>query len=201
MKSLYLLAERISRAATWASAGLLFAAAAYITADVILRKLLGISLHGSDELAGYALAISTSWSLSFTLLRRANVRIDALYMRLPQHWTVWLDVAGVVLMGAFMAVVTWFTCELWLSSASMGATASTQLQTPLIIPQGLWVAGFLLFLFVLTVLLVRVCILLYRGDTASVSRIAGIRSVEEEVNDEVSPQTLRQLQQRSAHAD
>lgn len=201
MKKLYHLAEQLSRAATWASAALLFAAAAYITADVLLRKLLNISLHGSDELAGYVLAISTSWSLSFTLLRRANVRIDALYMRLPQQWTAWLDLAGVVLMGAFMAVVTWFTFELWLSSAAMGATASTQLRTPLIIPQGLWVAGFLLFMFVLIILLLRVCVLLYHGDRAAVGRIAGIRSVEEEVSDEISPQTRQHLRQRDSHAD
>src|SRR5690554_149605 len=200
MQKLYTWAERLSRAATWGSAALLFAVAAYITLDVVMRKLLNISLHGSDELAGYALAISTSWGLSFSLLRRANIRIDALYSRLPQRWTVWLDLLGLIAMGIFMAFVTWFATQMLISSATMNATASTQLQTPLIIPQGLWVAGFMLFMFVLVVLILRVVGLLVRGDTAGVRLVAGIRSVEEEVSDEVSPQTLQAIQSEVPHA-
>lgn len=200
MQKLYNWAERLSKAATWGSAALLFAVAAYITLDVILRKLLNVSLHGSDELAGYVLAISTSWGLSFSLLRRANIRIDALYMRLPQRWTVWLDLLGLIAMGIFMAFVTWFAIQMLLSSAAMGATASTQLQTPLVIPQALWVAGFLLFMFVLVVLVLRVIGLLMRGDWVGVGLIAGIRSVDEEVSDEVSPQTLRAIKSEVPHA-
>lgn len=200
MEKIYRLAERVSRAATWGSVALLFAVAAYITLDIVLRKLMNVSLHGSDELAGYALAISTSWGLSFSLLRRANIRIDALYMRLPARWTVWLDLFGLIAMGVFMSFVTWFALQMTLNSAMMGSMASTQLRTPLVIPQGMWVAGFLLFMFVMVVLLLRVVILLWRGDHAGVSRIAGIRSVEEEVSDEISPETLRTLQQRATDA-
>lgn len=193
MEGLYSFALRVSRYATWASAGLLFAAAAYITVDVFLRKLLNMSLHGSDELAGYVLAISTSWGLAFSLLGRANIRIDAFYTRLPQRWTAWLDLFGLVLMGIFMSFVTWFAVQMWLGSAAMASRASTQLQTPLILPQGLWVIGFLLFLFVLVVLIAKVVVLLMKCDSRGVGRIAGIRTVEEEVRDEVSPQTANAL--------
>lgn len=201
MGRLYSLAEKVSQMATWASAGLLFFAATYITIDVLCRKLFSVSLHGSDEISGYVLAISTSWSLSFTLLKRANVRIDALYMRLSSRLTAWLDVVGLLLMGVFMAVVAWFSVSLWLNSVWMGATASTQLRTPLMIPQGLWAFGFVLFLVVLLVLLCKVGALLCKGDYEAVGRIAGIRSVAEEVSDEVSAETLQQLQQRGHHVN
>lgn len=195
MNRLYIVADRISRFAAWFSGGLLLLAAAIITADVIARKLFQVSMGGSDELAGYTLAIATSWGLSFTLMRRANIRIDALYMRLPQKATVFLDLIALVLMGIFMAFVAWFASKLWINSIQMQSTANTPLQTPLFIPQGLWVAGFALLLFVLLVLLARVIGLLFRGDVAAVGKIAGIRTVEEEVHDEVSTKISNNLRE------
>ena len=186
MKRLYLFADQISRGAAWFGGGLLLLAAAIITTDVIARKLFQVSMGGSDELAGYTLAIATSWGLSFTLMRRANIRIDALYMRLPKRVTAWFDLIALVLMGFFMAFVAWFASRLWLGSIQMQSTSNTPLQTPLMIPQGLWLAGFVLFLFVLLVLLARVVGLLVRGEHMGVGEIAGIRTVEEEVHDELS---------------
>lgn len=186
MDRTYMLTERISRGATWIGGGMLLLSAAIITVDVILRKLINFSLGGSDEIAGYALAISTSWGLSFTLMSRANIRIDALYMRLPARMTAWLDLLAMVTMACFMAFVAWFTAQLWMGSISMNATANTPLQTPLMIPQGLWVMGFALFLLVSAVMLVRMVRMLAAGDSSGVGRMAGIRSVDEEVQDEVA---------------
>lgn len=197
-----MVADRISRFAAWFSGGLLLLAAAIITVDVIARKLFQVSMGGSDELAGYTLAIATSWGLSFTLMHRANIRIDALYMRLPQKATVVLDLIALVLMGVFMSFVAWFASKLWINSIQMQSTANTPLQTPLFIPQGMWVAGFALLLFVLLVLLARVIGLLLRGDHAEVGKIAGIRTVQEEVHDEVSAKISNDLREgRFRHVD
>lgn len=193
MNRLYLLADRVSRAAAWFGGSLLLLVAAVITVDVVARKLFHVSLGGSDELAGYVLAVSTSWGLAFTLMRRANIRIDALYMRLRQGATVWLDLVALLSMVFFMSFVTWFATGLWLNSIEMGSTANTPLQTPLWIPQGLWAAGFVLFLLVLLVLLARVAALLAQGNISGVGQIAGIRTVQEEVRDEVSPQVANQM--------
>lgn len=200
MNQLYNFAKQASKVATWFGGGLLLLSAAIITVDVIVRKLFSVSLGGSDELAGYALAISTSWGLSFTLLSRANIRIDALYMRLPRRITAWLDLVSLLAMGGFMMFVTWFATHLWFESIDMGATANTPLATPLWIPQGLWIAGFLLFTFVLVVLLVRVAALLLHGAHGEVGETAGIRSVEEEVKDEVSEVRNQVSSRRNQHA-
>jgi TRAP-type C4-dicarboxylate transport system permease small subunit len=202
MIRLFELAERLSRMATWAGGGILLLAAIIITIDVTTRKLFQVSLGGSDELAGYALAITTSWGMSLALLRRANIRIDALYARLPKPLTAWLDLLALVLMGVFMSFVTWFATEMWLNSIEMRSTANTPLQTPLMIPQGLWVAGFVLFLLVLLALLARVVGLLAVRDAAGVGRIAGIRTVEEEMHDEVATEISQNLRERELkHAD
>jgi TRAP-type C4-dicarboxylate transport system permease small subunit len=193
VERLYTLADRASQAATWFGGGLLLLSAAIITIDVFARKLFHVSLGGSDELAGYTLAISTSWGLSFALMRRANIRIDALYMRLPQRLGAWLDLLALVSMGVFMAFVSWFASQLLRTSIEMGASANTPLQTPLVIPQALWVAGFILFMLVLLVVLARTIGLLLQGDMRGVGRIAGIRTVQEEVRDEVSAEVGRQL--------
>jgi TRAP-type C4-dicarboxylate transport system permease small subunit len=202
MDRLYELADRVSRGATWFSGGLLLLSALLISVDVFGRKIFGVSMGGSDEIGGYVLAISTSWGLSFALIRRANIRIDALYSRLAPPVTAWLDLVALVLMGLFMSFVTWFSAQLWLSSVDMGSTANTPLQTPLLIPQGLWVAGFLVFLLVLAVLLARVIILLARGDHAGVRAVAGIRTVDEEVQDEVSAEIGQNLRKTGTfHAE
>lgn len=76
-------ADRLSRYAIWIGGAMVLASALLVSVDVLLRKLLVISLGGADELSGYAFAVGTTWALAFTLLRRANVRVDALYVRLP----------------------------------------------------------------------------------------------------------------------
>lgn len=191
LDGLYQYTDRMSRLMARLAGALLLLSAIVITADVLLRKLFDFSLGGSDELAGYALAISTSWGLPYALLRRANIRIDFIYLRLPPRLTAWLDLAGLVAMAGFMVFVTWFAGALWLDSIEMGATANTPLETPLMIPQGIWVMGLVLFLLALAVLMARVLALLVRGDAEGVSRDAGIRTVEEEVRDEVGDALVR----------
>lgn len=186
MDRLYFIAARVSRVSSWIGGGLLVTAALIVTVDVVLRKLVNMSFGGSDELAGYALAISTSWGLSFTLTSRANIRIDALYMRLPPRLAACLDMLALLTMACFMAFVSWFSVQLWWGSIQMNSTANTPLQTPLWVPQSLWVAGFLVFLIVNAVMLLRGLSMLVAGDHAGVSRLTGIRTVDEEVQDEVS---------------
>lgn len=55
----------------------LFACAAFVLADIILRKF-GSSLGGTDEISGYVMAIVTSWGMGFALLELSHVRIDIL---------------------------------------------------------------------------------------------------------------------------
>lgn len=156
-----------------------------IGAEVVLRKIFLVSLGGADEMANYALAISTAWSLSFTLLHRAHIRVDALYLRLPASICAVLDVIALMSLLLFAVLLTWFAYEVWMTSWSFEATANTPLGTPLWIPQGLWLLGLGSFVLTILLLLARSLRAIAGGDFAAVNRIAGTRSVDEDLQEEL----------------
>lgn len=180
------LADRISLYAVWCGGTLVLASAVLVSVDVLLRKLFLVSLGGADELSGYAFAIGTTWALGFTLLRRANVRVDALYIRLPPVACAILDIVALLALGGFIALLTWQAWDVLGTSLAFSARATTPLQTPLWIPQSLWLIGLFLFLFTLVPLLLRATFALLGGDLATVRRLAGARTIEEDAADEAA---------------
>lgn len=179
-------ADRLSRYAIWFGGALVLASAVLVCIDVLLRKLVLISLGGADELSGYAFAIGTAWALSFTLLRRANVRVDALYSRLPRRICAVLDIVALLSLCIFAALWTWQAGAVLETSLSFEARATTPLATPLWIPQMLWLAGLILFIFTLLPLLLRASLALLGGDLATVQRLAGARTIEEDAAEEIA---------------
>ncbi len=180
------LANRLSRYAIWFAGALMLAAAFLVSFDVLVRKLLVISVGGADELSGYAFAIGTSWALAFTLLQRANVRVDALYTHLPARVCAVLDLAAMLSLGIFVGLLTWQAWEVLDTSLAFNARATTPLQTPLWLPQSLWLAGLVLFAFTWTPLLLRSILALSGGDLAGVRLLIGARSIEEDAADEIT---------------
>jgi TRAP-type mannitol/chloroaromatic compound transport system permease small subunit len=174
------LADRVSRFAIRFGGVLLLAAAFLVSFDVIVRKLWLVSLGGADELSGYAFAIGTTWALAFTLLQRANVRVDALYIHLPAVVRALLDLASLLAIGLFVGLLTWQAWVVLDTSLAFQARATTPLQTPLWMPQALWLAGLALFAFAWLPLLLRSLFALLAGDLPQVARLAGARTIEED---------------------
>lgn len=177
-------ATSLSRGAIWVAGGLTLISALYITVDVTLRKISSFSLGGSDELSGYAFAISISWALSFATLQRANIRIDALYQHLPTRVCALLDWLALVTLAVFIVFLTKYAGDVALTSWTRNSTANTTLGTPLWIPQLLWVIGLGWFCIVLALMLLRASLALITGDLATVTEIAGIRTTQEEALEE-----------------
>ena len=177
-------ATTLSRIAMWVAGALTLASAIYISADVIARKFLGFTLGGSDELSGYAFAISVSWALSFATLQRANIRIDALYQHLPPRLCALLDWIALVSLAVFIVYLTRYANDVALVSWERNSTANTILATPLWIPQYLWVVGLIWLCVVLALMLVRSSIALITGDLATIQAICGIRSTQDEATEE-----------------
>lgn len=178
------LADRLSLGAAWVGGALTLASVAVICFDVIIRKFLGFTIGGSDELSGYAFAISTSWSLAFVVLRRGNVRIDVLYQLLPVRVTAILDWISLVALGVFLVLLTYYASFVFETSWVQNSAANTPLATPLWIPQGLWVIGLAWMCVVLALMLVRASTALVTGDLAVVKELCGLRSSEEEAQEE-----------------
>lgn len=180
------MAETFSRWAVWAGGALTLASVLLITFDVLARKFLGFNTGGSDELSGYAFAISTSWALAFATLQRANVRVDVLYQYLPVRLSAVVDWISMVALGVFMVYLTRFAFEVAQSSWAQHSTANTPLATPLWIPQGLWVLGLLWMCIVLALMLARASAALVSGDIEVVKSICGVRSAKEEADEEAA---------------
>jgi TRAP-type C4-dicarboxylate transport system permease small subunit len=167
------------------------AAALLIGVDVTLRKLFNASIGGADELAGYALALGTAWSLGAALLDRAHIRIDSLYVLLPRGLRLALDFAGLALFIAFFGLVALHGWSVVQQSWAAGSRSQSALQTPTILPQSIWLAGLVFFFAVGIVLLAHAAGLLLSGNAAGAAEAIGTRSVVEDVKEE-----MRELEAR-----
>ncbi|WP_305074940.1 TRAP transporter small permease subunit [Propionivibrio sp.] len=177
-------ANRLSLAAAWFGGTITLASVLLICFDVIVRKFFGFTTGGADELSGYAFAISTSWSLAFVVLHRGNVRVDALYQLLPVRLSAILDWLSLVALGVFMVYLTYYASFVVDTSWTQNSAANTPLATPLWIPQGLWFLGLAWMCMVLSLMLVRASVALVTGDITALKDLCGVRSVEEEAQEE-----------------
>lgn len=176
----------VARIAVWCGGAMMLAAAIIISLEVVLRKLFLVSLGGADEMASYALAIGTVWALSFALLQRAHIRVDALYVLLPRRLAAILDIVALMAILVFATVLAWYATHVFWTSWDFDATANTPIGTPLWIPQGLWVLGLWLFVVTVAFLVLRTLHALIVGEIDLIVRIAGTKTVEEELCEEIA---------------
>ena len=179
-------AEHLSRWAVWFGGALTIGSVLLITFDVLARKFFGFTTGGADELSSYAFAISTSWAFAFATLQRANVRVDVLYQYLPVRLSAVLDWLSVVALGVFMVMLTYYAYDVAATSWAQNSAANTPLATPLYIPQGLWLLGLIWMCLVLALMLVRSSVALVTGRFDDVKAIAGVRSTQEEAEEEAA---------------
>lgn len=175
----------VARAGLWIGGGLILLAAVLIGIDVSLRRLFSVSIGGADELAGYALAIGTAWSLAAALLDRAHIRIDSLYVLFPAPVRVLLDFIGLALFVGFFALVGWHGIGVVQQSWASGSRSQSALETPIVLPQIIWLVGLGVFVLVGTALALMALGRLLAGDRAGVAQMIGTRSSQEEVRIEM----------------
>ncbi|SDG03975.1 MULTISPECIES: TRAP transporter small permease subunit [Thalassobaculum] len=172
---------KLSSLMVWIGGAGLIGAAIMVTIDVFLRDVFLVTLGGADEISGYIFAISTAFAFPYAVLHRANVRIDALYIPLPPFVRSILDLVALVGLAVFFFPLTWRSWLMLQDNIGFWTKSITPLQTPIAIPQSLWFAGMVVFC--LTVLLVFVVALtrLLRGDLTGVHDIAGVPTLDEEM--------------------
>lgn len=118
--------------------------AAFVLTDIIMRQI-GTSLGGTEEIAGYAMALATSWGMSYALLELGHVRIDLLRSRFESFRRALFDVFSMIVMSGVIitiAIKAWPVVE---RSLSNGSRANTPLETPLAWVQLPWFAGWVWF--------------------------------------------------------
>lgn len=177
-------AGQASRVTVWAGGAALIFAAAMTTVDVVLRKTLNWSFGGADEIAGYIFAGSTAFALAFTMLNRANVRIDALYLVFPRRIRLFLDIFGFTMLGGFLTLITLRAHSVWWGSVENSSVSITPLVTPLAVPQGIWFAGLCFSVLIFALLALRVVVAVITQQWMKVSELIGARSLDEEIEEE-----------------
>ena len=182
------LAHRLTRFGLWLGGGLVLLAALLIGVDVTARKFFNASIGGADELAGYALALGTAWSLGAALLDRAHIRIDSLYVLLPRWLRLALDFAGLALLLAFFGLIARHGWSVVQQSWVSGSRSQSAIATPTVIPQSLWLLGLAFFFVVGLVLLAHAVRLIARGNAEAAAQAISTRSAAEEVQIEIEEQ-------------
>ena len=122
----------------------LLGCAGFVLLDIILRQV-GTSFGGTEEIAGYAMALATSWGMGYALLELAHVRIDLLRVRTGQFVRSLFDLFAMVLMSAVIVTVAIKAWPVLERSITNGSTANTPLETPLAWVQTPWFAGWVWF--------------------------------------------------------
>lgn len=190
--------RRFGQWGLWFGGALVLLAAVLIGIDVLMRKFFALSIGGADELAGYSLAIGTTWGLGAALLDRAHIRIDSLYVLFPQKLRLALDLLALVLFTAFFALTLWHGFGVVGQSWTSGSRSQSALETPTIIPQFLWIAGLVAFVGIAIVILVQSLRLAVAGDLHGMAQLISTRSAEEEVEDEIRDLKGRQDREGTA---
>jgi TRAP-type C4-dicarboxylate transport system permease small subunit len=148
--------------------------------DIVCRKLFGITLQGTDEIGGYSMAIVSAFGFTYTLLNRSHTRIDILLgivtPRLRSVLSV-LSALGLAAMAVYGALRGWSVLQ---ESLEFRAVSNSPLQIPMWIPQGLWLAGLVLFAGVATAMAVHAVKLLFT-DYQRVNVYYGPPTIDEEI--------------------
>jgi TRAP-type C4-dicarboxylate transport system permease small subunit len=163
------IAEWLAIAAGWA----LVAYSIAVGVEIVSRRYLGFSLQGVDEIGGYLMAVIVAIGYTCALYSRGHIRIDILLPRLSRSTTLWLNVAAVSSLIAFSAFLVWQAGHVLIQSRALRAVAPTPLQTPLVIPQAIWVAALLFFLVAAVAFFAKVLARALRGDATHVAVLLG----------------------------
>jgi TRAP-type C4-dicarboxylate transport system permease small subunit len=176
------LPQRISRILAWvAGAVILFGCAGLITIDVVTRYFFKRGMVESFELSGYALAACIGLGMAFTVTSKANIRVDILLDALPDPVRVACDIIASLSLTIIAVTLAWFAFGTLQASWSMGARSVSTLQTPMILPQGIWWVGLFWFACMAVLIPIQAIARLVARDRKGFDGLIGSLRVTEEI--------------------
>lgn len=146
-----------------------------IIAEIVLREV-GISLGGAEEISGYVMAGVASWGMSYALTELAHVRIDLIRLRLQTRGRALLDLIAIVALAGVASLVAFQCWPVLEKTIERGSRANTTLETPLWIPQTIWLSGWIWFAVSSCVLVILSLVLMMRRDFDQADALVGARS-------------------------
>jgi TRAP-type C4-dicarboxylate transport system permease small subunit len=176
------LPQRISRILAWiAGAIILVGCAGLITIDVVTRYFFKRGMVESFEISGYALAACIGLGMAFSVTSKANIRVDILLDALPDKVRVLCDILASLSLTIIAVTLAWFTFGTLQQSWSMNAKSVSVLQTPMILPQGIWWVGLFWFACMAVLVPVQAIARLIARDRNGFDGLIGSLRVAEEI--------------------
>lgn len=194
------LKQRIENALATVFGGIFLLLAVVVVIETLSRKLFNVSLQGADELGGYALAVGSTISFSLALMGRNHIRVDVFHEMFPRPLQAFLNWFSIVTLALFGAFVAWIATKVITDTMQYGSTAQTPWATPLIIPQGVWYAGLVIFALVAIGYAVRATVLLATHRIDTLNRDFHPKSAKEELKEELDDLAQRQVAEQGAQA-
>jgi TRAP-type C4-dicarboxylate transport system permease small subunit len=164
--------RRVNRGVAYLVGGLLLACAAVVMADILLRQV-GASFGGTDEISGYVMAIATSWGMAYTLLELGHIRIDLIRRRPGARGRAFFDIFAMLATSAVVISVAVMCWPVLARSLANGSRANTPLETPPVLVQAPWFAGWVWFAAMCCVTTLAALAMVMRGDLAGSERTVG----------------------------
>lgn len=193
--------QRISRIFAWlAGACILFGCGALISADVITRFLFKRGMIESFEISGYMLAACIGLGLAFTVTSKSNIRVDILLNAFPYRLRAACDLLAAIVLAVIALALVWFCWKTLAQSWAMNARSTSIMQTPMVLPQGVWWIGLFWFAFMALLLPLQAILRLQAGDQRGFDKMIGSLQVIEELEqagvDLDKPEPTREVSQR-----
>lgn len=181
-------AEKLAVLLALVAGGAVALLAALIGIDIVGRDFFGVSVQGTDELGGYVLAFVGSLGMALTLLRRGHPRIDLFFRFFPKAMGDILHVLAQATIAGLALFMTWHAGSELQTTLRFGSITNTPLQTPLWVPQAVWVLGTAFFAITACLTSAHAIFLLIR-DRSSVAKFYGPVTIDEEVRNYVGNDT------------
>lgn len=181
----------ISRFLAWVAGALILVSAVMVSVDVITRSIMRATFLESFELSSYAFAAAVTLGLAYTLTSRTHIRIEVVYSLFRRPTRIALDLVAIFLLAFVAIALAWFAGQTVLFTFEMGARSNTSLGIPMVIPQGVWLAGLIWFALTAVWLSVRSVLHLLARRHNQVSREIGVLALHEEIEEEIEGITHR----------
>lgn len=169
-----------------------------VSIETIVRKLFNISIQGSAELGGYALAIGSVIGFSLAVVGRNHIRVDVLHERFPRAMQAFMNWISAVLIAALSLLFVYVCLRVITKTIEYGSAAQTPWATPLIYPQGLWYAALILFALFALVHAARATRLYFSGQTDTLLEEFHPKSAKEELKEELDDLAHRSAREGQA---
>jgi len=166
--------------------------AVVVTVETVARKLFNISLQGADELGGYALAVGSTIAFSLALMGRSHIRVDVFHEKFSRRTQALLNWVSIVSIALFAVFIAWVAFKVIQDTMAYRSTAQTPWATPLIVPQGVWYAGLVVFALVGCAFALRATRLLIAGDLDALNRDFQPKGAKQELKEELDDLKQRQ---------